>query len=374
MSHILPLTVALFLLCSCATAPDSAATFPASDLPGDVPMNDSAGRWGGLFVTVQLANGEELPFLLDTGCSLTVFDKSLAGKVGKHLRTGTMSGWLGKEKLEIHEPPKLSLRGTPLILSEAGVIDLSKTSLPTAARGIVGMDTLSHYCVQLDFQARTIRFLDSATLQPGGLGQAFDLHFRRKIPYVRAVGFFSEDSSELMIDSGYDLDGHSNTLPTNQASSKRIQINELLWNGCNYTNLQVRHGSLSAKENSRYDREVLGLRFLSRHLVTFDFPAGKMYLKQTSIGPLATADVEIASRFLKSIQLEGRLPGWEPHERGTAGAAPDFTDTVALRKTGDTDIYYYKIKTSPSVDDWLLEKAWRTDKNDKLLEEYTLGL
>jgi hypothetical protein len=30
----------------------------------------------------------------------------------------------------------------------------------------------------------------------------------------------------------------------------------------------------------------IGLRFLARHLVTFDFPKRTMYLKRTSIGPL----------------------------------------------------------------------------------------
>ncbi len=32
---------------------------------------------------------------------------------------------------------------------------------------------------------------------------------------------------------------------------------------------------------------TIGLRFLARHLVTFNFPKRMMYLKRTSVGPLA---------------------------------------------------------------------------------------
>ena len=35
------------------------------------------------------------------------------------------------------------------------------------------------------------------------------------------------------------------------------------------------------------DDNTIGLRFLARHLVTFDFPKQTMYLKRVSVGPLA---------------------------------------------------------------------------------------
>ena len=52
-------------------------------------MNQDAGRGGILIVTLRLESGEKLPFIVDTGCQVTVFDKSLEGKLGKrfdHLR------------------------------------------------------------------------------------------------------------------------------------------------------------------------------------------------------------------------------------------------------------------------------------------------
>ena len=35
---------------------------------------------------------------------------------------------------------------------------------------------------------------------------------------------------------------------------------------------------------------LIGLQFLARHLVTFNFPKRIMYLKRTSVGPLAVED------------------------------------------------------------------------------------
>ena len=67
----------LLFLCSCAT------THPP--LPAHVPMNKEAGRGGWLIVPVRLENGEPLPFIVDTGCPVTCFDKSLEPRLGRRL-------------------------------------------------------------------------------------------------------------------------------------------------------------------------------------------------------------------------------------------------------------------------------------------------
>src|SRR6476646_4832157 len=58
-------------------------------LPAEVTMNTEAGRGGCLIVKATLENGEELPFLVDTGTPLTVLDKSLAPGLGERLATLT---------------------------------------------------------------------------------------------------------------------------------------------------------------------------------------------------------------------------------------------------------------------------------------------
>ena len=54
----------LSLMVLCCYATENAV---GSTLPAEVPINQEAGRGGGLVVTVRLESGEELPFWVDTG-------------------------------------------------------------------------------------------------------------------------------------------------------------------------------------------------------------------------------------------------------------------------------------------------------------------
>jgi hypothetical protein len=56
----------------------------------------------------------------------------------------------------------------------------------------------------------------------------------------------------------------------------------LVFGGTTYTNLVIHKNSDGINANI-----ILGLRLMARNLVTFDFPKQTMYLKQTSVGPLA---------------------------------------------------------------------------------------
>src|SRR6267142_2319586 len=111
----------LLLLNSCAT--DNSLR---QSLPAEVSMNPDAGRGNWLLITLQLQNGQDLPFICTS---------------------------------DLKELPFLS--GHP-------------------AKGILGMDLLRHYCVQLDFEAGMIRFLNSNELDVATLGKAFPLTFLSK--------------------------------------------------------------------------------------------------------------------------------------------------------------------------------------------------
>ena len=50
----------------------------------------------------------------------------------------------------------------------------------------------------------------------------------------------------------------------------------------------------------REELNLIGSRFLARHLVNFDFSEQTMYLKQTSSGPLDDENAEAAAGFLKT--------------------------------------------------------------------------
>ena len=292
----------LLFLCSCATTPEPSAITPASELPADVVMNKEAGRGGWLFVTVRLESGEELQFLVDTGAFITVFGKSLEPKLGKRLVLFKSESVLGKQESGIYAAPKLYLGSTPLMMTGTNILtcDLKQISSSSGhpVMGILGMDILEHYCIQLDFKAGKMRFLDSNHLRVAELGKAFPLIFSSEAqsrrgwvnPFIHHGSLVGGKAILLLVDTGFNQDGkmkpqlfrrqvrqQSGNTPAQETASMPRSV----WDGETYTNLTIRAWPV-------HDRgpNLIGLRFLARHLVTLDLPNRMMYLKQTSVGPL----------------------------------------------------------------------------------------
>jgi hypothetical protein len=104
-----------------------------------------------------------------------------------------------------------------------------------------------------------------------------------------------------MIDTGLDADGvlkrklFKQALRAQHVSAAQGELNgakglgalfpETEFRGERYTNLII--GDMPRNEPFP---NFIGLEFLARHLVTFNFPKRIMYLKRTSVGPLAVDD------------------------------------------------------------------------------------
>src|SRR6202007_2461862 len=117
---------------------------------------------GALTVALRLESGEELPFAVDTGAPITVFDKSLEPKLGKRLGTMPIIWASGdKQKSGIYATPKLYLGGVPLKPASYVFPCRIKPGIyatPKRPLNVLGMDCLRHYCLQLDFEAGKMRF------------------------------------------------------------------------------------------------------------------------------------------------------------------------------------------------------------------------
>jgi hypothetical protein len=298
----------LLLFCSCATAaPDQPA------LPAEVPINHAAGRGGLLFIPVRLESGDEVRMIVDTGAPITLLDKSLVPRLGKQLQPVTIQTFRGRRRGGIYPAPKFHLGNFPLLTwTNVVTCDLKKL-LPLSDHpvlGVLGMDCLHHYCVQLDFEAERLRFLDSNHLAPAGLGKAFPLEFvadpaHYGIPIIQHAGLLGGPVTNIVIDTGNNDDGmvESSAIRRHAPNSysggpvKRVKhylavegivkhdvgLPGCIWAGNTYTNIGVGRGSAEAPN-------WIGLRFLARHLVTLDFPNQTLYLKQTRSGPLPVED------------------------------------------------------------------------------------
>ncbi len=131
----------------------------------------------------------------------------------------------------------------------------------------------------------------------------------------------------------------------------------------------------------------IGLHLLSRNLVTLDFPGETMYLKPTVRKGLPTPVVDAlthlagqsAVKYLYSLKVKGRLPGWSKRDTGslTKGVRfvfyfPGRVSFDDIHKDGDSSVYHYQVSRTAKDDPWKLDKAWRTDKAGVTVEEYPL--
>ena len=254
--------LSLLFQCSCATANKDSAIVPAKDLPTELAINDGAGHGDWLFISLRLEEGEALPFIVDTGASGTVLDKSLEPELGKCLGVEQRKGWTSKGRANVYVAPKLYLGDTQLMTGgKVWTADLNHPS------GILGMDCLKHYCIQLDFSRREMRFLTPDQVTTTALGKAYPLTLHGNLPFVHHAGLIPNSTTNLLIDTGCRPDGVEGR---NTINGSEESMPVCVWDGQTYSNVTV---------HAVEDGNALGLKFLARHLVTLDFPNRTLYLK-----------------------------------------------------------------------------------------------
>jgi len=435
----IPGLLSMLFFCSCATTPPPSGHSPKPALPADTSFNKGAGRGNPLLLTLRLEGGEKLLFGVDTGCHGTCLDKSLEPKLGKRLSsTIGVYGYYGLSWEHVYHAPALYLGTTRLVTSDRIFTDdlRTKSWFGRPIMGILGMDCLKHYCLQLDFDAGTIHFLDPDELKTNELGKAFPLLFDTDAARIHADIFGVQDAC-VGLDTGDSSDGALRAGLFNREVKKQkpLLTNQWKWpdgtlfarfpetdfGGETYTNLRLHKCPLIMSfTDARYN---IGLQFLARHLVTFNFPKQMMYLQQRSVGPLPDGMAELkealgyvndqpptdlnarfeslakqkpggrlfldAGEFLQNVKRQGQLPGWLKNDTGEAKIwlDPDvafewehtiqpgdypLTQTLTVFKKGDTAMYSYTVvKPSPDAP-WQLQRAWKAAPNGHILKDYPI--
>lgn len=284
-------------------------SIPATQLPREISMNKDAGRGNELFVTVRLANGKKLPFLVDTGSSTTVMDKSLEPLLGKHVGSGSIRIFGAKQEADTCVTPALYLGDTLLMITGPyiTVIDCSAMSKDSArpVMGILGMDVLSHYCIQLDFASNKIGFLDDKTADKSAWGKAFPLFDIGDGCCYVSQDLVGTEGRGTLVDTGCDYDGWlvpdlfrqwTNQPPFSANGQTYTHYGTL--DGDVYHPLDLR--GLDPKLQQTGDMHLtlngIGLLFMSRNLVTLDFPRRTLYLKRTTEGYLIDKDMRSTAK------------------------------------------------------------------------------
>jgi hypothetical protein len=398
----------LLALCSCATAPNS-----RYGLPRTVAFDEETGRGGLLIVRVRLESGEELPFLFDTGTAISCLDQSLEPKLGRRLGPATVIHFGVKHEGNLYSAPKLFIGNILLKSSGTNVatFDFRRTAPDGVLRflGILGMDVLKNYCMQVDFEAHRLRFFKSKHAPPRSWGRVFPLTTAEDGCPALMENFLGTTNPVSIVDSGFNYDGWltpdcyqqwANQPPRWDYSQNSFYYGVL--GGEVYMSLNLREidkRSL-ATEDSHIRINGIGLRFLARHLVTFDFPNHRMYLKRTSIGPLVSdrmkteGDAAGRSAFEYAWRLKklGQLPGWSKADKLADGnysfnvtflKHPDselepqaqsdleqqtIVNLYNIRKKGDSSLYLYEVRRARRSGTWKIEQAWKTDSDGRILQ------
>jgi hypothetical protein len=234
------------------------------------------------------------------------------------------------------------------------------------------MNCLQNYCIQLDFLASRMRFLDAKQSHRKSWGKKFPLtDFGDGRPFIREnlVGLRDSGTSATLVDTGCDFDGwlatnlfqqwtnHSKTPAKSEARAP-----DGILGGESYPDL------LTLGEHG--DSNGIGLLFLSQHLVTLDFPNRTMYLKRAR--PPKAEGFLAAQAALKLWLRKGELPGWSKGDAGTiigANVTPDAV-TWKIWKHGDSSAYCYQATRASEHSPWRLRRAWRMDQNEHTICEY----
>jgi hypothetical protein len=198
--------------------------------------------------------------------------------------------------------------------------------------GILAMDCLKHYCIQLDFQAGKMRFLDSKHLDVAQLGKPYPLKFWLYTSlYTDHAGLAGGKRARSLVDTGWNLDGSVEKGAIPGETNDWIHLPQCDWDGQSYTDLYV--GT---------EGNILGLRFLARHLVTFDFPKKTMYLQRQSIGPLPgtrlkTTRMEALDPLIRAVLKQDAAAAHAELVRIEQSSAAELNKTVAQKLVATLD-------------------------------------
>jgi hypothetical protein len=294
---VFALALSLVTLSSRAAEPSqpSAAqsAIPAPDLPASVAMNKDAGRGGLLFVSIRV-NGRSLPFVVDTGCPTTCLDQSLEPQLGQRIRTEALWAFGVKSAINVYRAPALYWGKTRLAKIGPYVVthDCSPMSKSVGRRilGVLGVDVLQNYCIQLDFAADKIRFLDPHSAGKRNWGLPFPLWTLEDGCPAIAANLTGRPGPGSIIDTGCNYDGWLTpqlfqqwTNPAAPLAPGEVLLPNATLGGRIYHDVELRgvNKKLLHTGDTHIRFNGIGLLFLARHLVTLDFPDETLFLKRT---------------------------------------------------------------------------------------------
>jgi hypothetical protein len=237
---------------------------------------------------------EDYLFLFDTGSTHMVFDTSFRNDLGQLRGTAAVVTPQNKKvTVECYDAPEALLG--PLNIKECGNVlcaEIEELDLIEDERisGIIGMNFLIRYAVQIDFDGGILTFLQPLLGENPNWGEAFASNHSSPLVLQTSGNILNNIKADFTIDTGclatgtLDRSVFSKVVPEERAKTLEVRVKTLA--GI----LDTREARIHQLSVGPFEYEglifeecspnLLGLSFLSRHTVTFDFFNGIMYLEE----------------------------------------------------------------------------------------------
>jgi len=346
----------------------ASAAFARADDTAAAKFRTEKNGWA--LATLKLGD-TKLRVIIDTGATATLVDARFRHCLGAEVGTGQASSAVASSTVSRYACTGGTVGGLELGLPALVCVDLGEGWRGMGVDGVLGLDFLSRYCVDFDWEAGRVTISDQHPPPIAGhvdiplisdnlglpyliadCGSARRLRMLVDTGFYRAVALSAKDESKVF-PNGWGKSIKSNTTTLHgETRGQLTRLPRLAVDGLESTNLLCEVGDSRAKTT------CVGCGFLRRYHAIFDFPKNTLTLIPrakpiTDEEDMSGLDVRRSNKVVLAYHVENGSPAFRAGLRGgEIVLGVDGVDASRLRaedirarlKTGDGKIVRLRLK------------------------------
>ena len=253
---------------------------------------------GMIFVAIRLNGSPPLSFVLDTGSSRTIVDRTLAKSLGlKTSGSSSIQGaGAGHIPIEFIHDVSVTLPGIESAGYALSTADLQplEPSLGVRVDGILGYELFSRFVVTVDYEAKTMTLGPPGAFHASNIAQAIPIELRDKWAFVKAElvlpGPVTVQDSFLIDSGSSDAVDHPIVMKLDSRVSTTSGVGlgtQVQGATARATSFRLGRYSINAPTvsccgASDAASRLIGNEVLRRFTVTFDYPSSQIFITPNS--------------------------------------------------------------------------------------------